>query len=267
MPTTVNQSGVRSPLSRKRRPIGSASPHARFAIVWLISATGLFVGALAVGQVAAAHQRDAERLPQVRRRGDEADARLLPRLDRLAFDDHVAAAAAAAERHEVRGERRLHAGQRLDAPHDVLDPARLRVVRLVGLARQIEAHRHQRRGVEPDARPLQVEEAADEERRADQQDQREADLRDDQRVAQPGAALAGRAAAALAEALLQAGAGRLQRRNDAEEDAGADRDRDGVGQRAGVEAPVNEVGNAVGRDRAGRAAAARPTRPRSRAAR
>ena len=78
----------------------------------------------------------------------------------------------------------------------------------------------------------------------------EADLRDDQHVAHPGAPLTGRAAAALAKALLQAGARRLQGRHDPEDDARADRDRHGVGERANVEAPVNEVGNAVGRDRA-----------------
>ena len=197
MPTTVNQSASASPSSWKRRPIGSASAHTRFAIVWLISATAVLV----VPSLSVMSRPRTSATPsvcaEVRRRGDEADAELLPGLDRLAFDDHVAAPAAAAERHEVRRERRLDARQPFDAAHDVFDTPRLRVVRLVGLARQVEPHRHQRRGLEPDVRALKVQEAADEERGADQQDQREADLRDDQRVAQPGAALAGRAAAAL----------------------------------------------------------------------
>ena len=151
----------------------------------------------------------------------------------LPFDDDPAAAAAITHGHPVGREGRLHARQRFDALDDVIDSPRLGFVCLVRCTRKVEAHRHQRRRIESDGRRLEVQEAADEERRADEQHERKRDLGDDQRVAEAGARPAGAAAAALLQAALKVAAHRLQRRRQPEDDAGQERDDDGVGEGTG----------------------------------
>ncbi len=127
----------------------------------------------------------------MRRGRDERDVGLLTWLHRLPFNKDVAAGPASAKRHEIRGERRLDARQRFDPGDDILHAARLGLTGVVCGTGHVEPEGQQWRGIEADLRPLQVEEASDEQRRADQQDQRQGHLRNDQGVAKPGAALAG----------------------------------------------------------------------------
>jgi hypothetical protein len=71
---------------------------------------------------------------------------------------------------------------------DVVDSASHGVWRFVLIARHVEPHRHQRRRLEARARVLQVQKAANEQRRADQKNQRQRNLGDDERAAQTVAA-------------------------------------------------------------------------------
>ena len=105
-----------------------------------------------------------------------------------------------------------------------------------------EASGQQRCGIETGARALQVEEAAHEQRRADEQHQRERDFEHDQAVAQPraAAALAG-SASAVAQRFLKIQAAGLQRRREAEDEAGQRGDAERVGDDARADLPVNVV--------------------------
>ena len=137
------------------------------------------------------------------------------------------------------------------------DPPRLGVVWLVGLTGQIEAHGHERRRIESGVRALQVEEAADEERIRSAGSTRGRPAPRRGRCAPRRAARRSSRWPPSRRLFCRRVARRLQRRDRSEQDAGADRDRHRVGERANVEAPVNEVGDAVGRDRAVEAVAVR----------
>ena len=237
MPTTVNQSGRSASVSLEAAADGIPSPATTvFAMDWLISATGVRVISSESVRSRPRNSGNAERLRAAaasrRRTRSAAPCRARPSCPRSMHRPPPPPPPAARSSRRTPPRRR----QRLDATDDVLDPPRLRVRCLVCRARQVEAHRHQRRGVEPDRGVLQVEEAADEQRRADQQHQRHRDFGDDEHVADAGAAAARGAAAALLQARLQVGAGRLQRRRQAEDDAGQHGHANGVGERAAVEA-------------------------------
>ena len=184
----------------------------------------------------------------MRRDGGEENRRLFAWRERAAVDDGVAAAAAGVERHEVRRERARHAGQRFDAAHDVLDALRLLIVGCVALSRHEEASGQERFGVEAGARALQVQEAAHEQRRADEQDQRHRHFDDDEAVAQPRAfAALARSAGAVAQRFLQIQAAGLQRRRESEHEAGQRGDHDRVGDDARADLPVDVVRHLAGR--------------------
>ena len=181
----------------------------------------------------------------MRRCRNERDGRLLPGLGRSPFDEDAPASPPPP------------IGTKFDAnaactPGSASTRATMSSTRLafasgavVLRAGQVEPHRHQRPRIEAERRGLEVEEAAHEQRRADEQHERQRDLDDDERAAEPGAGTAGVAAAALLEALLEVAARRLERRREPEDDAGQHRDGDRVDERARVEAPVDEVRHAV----------------------
>ena len=106
-----------------------------------------------------------------------AVGRVLPR------DHHAALPARAAERRRAHQRRRLHARQRRHTlqrtPVELL-PLRLRVAQQV----DVERHRQHVLRVEAGVNALRPLEAAQEQARADEQHQRQRDLRDDQKVAQ-----------------------------------------------------------------------------------
>ncbi len=90
--------------------------------------------------------------------------------------------------------------------------------------------------IEPGIDAHQRDEAADEERRADEQHHRERDLGDDEHAAHALPAGAGaRAARAVLQRLREIGPRQLQRRDDAEEQAGDERQAGGGGEHAQVE--------------------------------
>ena len=181
--------------------------------------------------------------------------------------DHGAAPTAAAEGHEVRGKHRLHAGQRLDALHDLLDAPESGVRRLVRLACHVEPHRHQRPGVEAELGGVQVLERADEQQRAHERDQRQRHLRHDQRAAEPRPAAAV-AARAFLQRLVQIAARDLQRGKQPEDQRGDDRDERpcrAIDRQSTCQRDV--IRHLVGRHRRRNQARAAPRRARCRAAR
>ena len=119
----------------------------------------------------------------------------------------------------------VHVGEALSRRGDAavgIDPDR-------GRARRLEAHLHFEH----------ADEAADQEAGADQQDAGECDLRHDQRVADEGPfAAPGGSAARVLERAGHARPRRLQRRRQAEDDAGDQRDADGEHERGPVSAHV-----------------------------
>ena len=110
-----------------------------------------------------------------------------------------------------------------------------------GVARggQHDLDRHDARRPEAGAHRREVDEAADEEPRADEQHQRERDLGDDHDVRQPARAAARRhAASALLQDIGEVGPHRPPRGDEAEDEAGRDRDRRGERQDRQVEADL-----------------------------
>ena len=181
------------------------------------------------------------------------DLRLPPRLDRHPIRDHLATPAPAGNRHEVRPERRSHAGQRLHTSDDVLDPLSHGLGRLVLLARHQKPHRHQRGHVNADAGRLQLEKAPDEERRAHEEHEREGNLRHDQPVPE---AIARRvragAAPAVLERAVEIGTERVHGRHEAEQQAREHGHGACIEHDAPAHAPVDVVGHRVlGRNRRG----------------
>ena len=202
---TVNQPADGSSISRKRRPIASIAPSSpaparrfgasggtpvpsrgakwRRAMLTLITAHARARLRLGGGEGAATHRRHAERVEVVRGHAGEEEARFAAGLDLGALDIDPADVAAAVERYQVRGAGGLHARDRLEAAHDVVDAARHRAVDLIRLAGHEHPHRGERRRIEAGVGALQIEEAAREERGADQQDDRQRHFGDDQDVA------------------------------------------------------------------------------------
>ena len=199
----VNQPPSASLSVRKRRPSGSSFGQNCFAIAWLITAYGVLV----IASVSVSSRpRTTDRPSVFSMCGDTPMYSMpgsLPFSNGTAFDQDLAEAAAALS------------GIMFDAkaactPGSASTRRRMSSVRCtfdsgvgVLLVRHEVAHRHQRRRVEAAVGLLQVQEAAHEERGADQQQQRERDFGDDQRVADPGAAAAGGAAAAFLQRFLQ----------------------------------------------------------------
>ena len=111
-----------------------------------------------------------------------------------------------------------HAGQRVEPieerPEETLLLGRGRVL----APRQRQARHQDVRGVQPEIDRLQRDEAAHEQPRADQQHQRQRDFDDDEHAAEPAAAeAAADAFAGVLERLDHVAPGRLQRRDQPEE--------------------------------------------------
>ncbi len=194
---------------------------------------------------------------------------------RPALDAERRPARRAAERQAGDAADRLHAGQRGDAlehapveqhPRLVREVrAGLRIVRL----RQPEPRGQHRRGVEAEIDALQPPETLDQQRRADQQHQRERELADDEDAAQARRASGGAGPARrLAHHRLQLGVRALNRRRQAEEHAGHDRqggrerehgrvDVDGLQSRQARRADLHEGVDAPDRDQQAERAAGR----------
>ena len=203
---------------------------------------------LGLGEAAPANHRDAKRLEVVGGDAGEEQARLAPGLGGDAVHLDAADGATAVERHQVRRAGGLDAGQRLQAPDHVLDSADLGVVALVGAARHEHPHRRDRRRVEAEVGVLQVEEAAGEECRPDQQHDRQRHFADDQRVAGPVARAALAGAAALAQGRHEVALRHVRSRRQAEDESGEHADGDRVDQRQVVETKIDEIRHVVGRD-------------------
>ena len=129
------------------------------------------------------------------------------------------------ERHAARRARHFdarHAAQTLDAgPHETLDRIRLDELR----ARHRHAHRQHVRGIEAGINRAQRERGADEQRRSDEQDERQRDFDDNEdrsRLVLPEAGP--RSAGALLERRREIGARGVERGDQAEDDAGGERD-------------------------------------------
>ena len=130
-----------------------------------------------------------------------------------------------------------HRGQRLAGGAIELE----RGVAVGELARaRADAHRDDALGIEAGGDLLQADEASHQQAGADQQHQRDRDFRDHEEAAQPApaaaeAAFALRVPAARLERGVEIDARRAQRRREAEEDAGANRDGKGEDEHRGVE--------------------------------
>ena len=108
---------------------------------------------------------------------------------------------------------------------------------LVLRLRQVDLHRQQVARLEAGRHAHQLREAARHQAGADQQHQRERDLDDHERAQQPPARMARRARERV-HRVAQAGARRLDRGDEAEDQRDADRDRQREEQHAAVEAHV-----------------------------
>ena len=120
----------------------------------------------------------------------------------------------------------LDAGDLLHAAQHFVDSRRCAVLASSIAAVRIDADRRRPRRLEAHVDVEHAHEAADQQAGADEQHAGERDLGDDERVAHPGpAASFGRSAAGVLQRVVQRRAARLERRRQAEHDAGRDRDR------------------------------------------
>ena len=106
--------------------------------------------------------------------------------------------------------------------------------------------RHQRPGIKPQVKCFQINEGANEEQRTNQRDQRQRDLRDNQRVADDRTA-SRRASPSFFQAFLKVPLRHLQGGNEAECKGRRDSHADRVDQRAPVDAPLDVIGHLVDR--------------------
>ena len=84
--------------------------------------------------------------------------------------------------------------------------------------------------------------ASDEEAGAGKKDERECDLRDDERAAQPIAADARAGPSSLLQSLVRRTASHAKRRSQAEDDAARQRDQQGKGEHGGVDPRARKTG-------------------------
>ena len=101
---------------------------------------------------------------------------------------------------------------------------------------QRDVERQEVRRIEPGIDLLQPREAADQEPGADEERERERDLRDDETLANPLAAMLADGPRAVLQRMLQIGARPLERRRKAEDEPGRDRNRERVEEHCAVDA-------------------------------
>ena len=203
----------------------------------------LLVGHVAGGEVAAGEQRNAHRGRVAL--GDDAHEgqRILAALVGDALRAR-APGAIAAERQRVGDGRALDARRLPHAPQHVVDVrGALRGRRDAAVG--IDADRRRARRLESHLHVEHADQAANQQAGADEQHAREGDLRDDERVAHPGAAAAfGRSAAGVLQRAGHHRPRRLQRRRHAEDEAGDEREDHGEAERGAVRPHVAQQRNA-----------------------
>ena len=207
-------------------------------------------GVVARGEQAASLERHAERLEVAGRDGHAAgrDDRLARRRS-VALGDDDAAAVVPAERQRGREPRGRHAWQRTEPLERAIREGTHRSVVRVTALEQPEPPREDVLGHEPGIDLQQLPEAREEQARADEQHEREAHLRRDERPAErPRMAARGARPSLVTQHRVQVQVADLQRRHETDDDAerhGQGRDHghhDGVDADLGVAGQVREAG-------------------------
>ncbi len=219
-----------------------------------------------LGEVAAAHERNAHRLEIIRRR--DADIGLV--LLRAAGAIEGARAVAARERQPADRRDALHPWHSRHASHDLLIELELAI--FVGSRGSADSEDEEPIGIESGSYFRQVREALDHQPGADQQDQRQAHFSGDEERAPPAPA-AGASAFALFQGVRRVPGRRRKRRDEPEQNAGDNRHAETEREDLAIEADLLEVLQA--REAPSTSRAGSPTRPathpahrrRSRAAR
>ena len=140
---------------------------------------------------------------------------------------------------------RLHAGKGVHLGAELFEePTHARRL-FVGVGRERHAADEDVLGLEAQVDALQVAEAAQQQAGAHQQYERRRDLRDHEGAVQAAAPLSLAGANAVLDRLLQVGARAADRRSEAEDHDGRERDAEREQQHGRVEGDLLEVGHAV----------------------
>ena len=201
---------------------------------------------------AAAKHRNRERFEVARR--DHAIVRRgrVARLQRRPPADVERQHVVATERQRLHGGGRLHAGLGLELGDQIVEERVMGLRRPVRRPRQRDLKREHALRLESRIDVDELVEAAQQQRRARQQHDRQRDLRDEQHAAHPAATGRRGRAAAFLEHRAHAGARRLPRGRQAEEDAGHDRRDRRKREHRAIDPDVGDPRNAASAERLNR---------------